>query len=220
VVLLDREENFRTRDSSPRQQQQENPMVAFMYGIKSLETKRQYPRRLKMFLDFLEFDGVSTIEEQAKIFLSLARANNQWAEEGFMRFVGFQLERVNAGKIAACTVSNYYKATKLFCEMNNLVLNWRRLRKGLPRGREVANDRAPTTDEVQKLIEFPDRRIKPIVYTMISSGFRIGAWDYLKWKHVKPIENKNGEIIAARLTVYAGDSEEYYPLSPPRPTVH
>ena len=78
-------------------------------------------------------------------------------------------------------------------------MNWRRLRKRLPRGREVANDRAPTSDEVQKLIEFP------IVYTMISSGFRIGAWDFLKWKHVKPIENENGEAIAARLTVYAGE---------------
>jgi hypothetical protein len=52
--------------------------------------------------------------------------------------------------------------------MNYLVLNWRRLRKGLPKGREVANDRAPTTEELHKLIEFPDRRITHIAYNMIS----------------------------------------------------
>ena len=45
---------------------------------------------------------------------------------------------------------------------------------------------------------------------MVSSGIRIGAWDYLQWKHVSPITNDNGEIIAARLLVYAGDPEEHY----------
>jgi hypothetical protein len=38
----------------------------------------------------------------------------------------------------------------------------------------------------QKLVEYPDRRIKPIVYTMVSAGIRIGAWEYLRWKHVIP----------------------------------
>jgi hypothetical protein len=45
---------------------------------------------------------------------------------------------------------------------------------------------------------------------MVSSGIRLGAWDYLKWKHVKPISNDEGKIVAARLEVYAGDVEEYY----------
>jgi hypothetical protein len=191
-------------------------MVAFMYGIKSPETKRQYPRRLKMFLDFLDLGTDIPLEEQSNIFLSKALDNIQWAEQSFMRFVGFQLERVKTGEIAGCTISNYYKATKLFCEMNNLALNWRRLRRGLPKGREVANDRAPTAEEILKLVEFPDRRIKPIVYTMISSAFRVGAWDFLKWKHIDPINNDKGEVIAARLTVYAGDSEEYYSFITPQ----
>ena len=34
---------------------------------------------------------------------------------------------------------------------------------------------------------------------MVSSGIRIGAWDYLQWKHVSPITNDKGEIVAARL---------------------
>ena len=51
---------------------------------------------------------------------------------------------------------------------------------------------------------------------MISSGFRIGAWDFLKWKHVRPIENEKGEVIAARLTVYGGEAEEYYSFTTPQ----
>ena len=69
--------------------------------------------------------------------------------------------------------------------------------------------RAPTIKEVRKVCEYPDRRIKPIIYTMTSSGIRIGAFDYLQWKDVQPIDI-DGEIIAAKLIVYSGDSEEYY----------
>jgi hypothetical protein len=45
---------------------------------------------------------------------------------------------------------------------------------------------------------------------MVSSGIRLGAWDFLRWKHVEPTSSKDGEIIAAKLSVYAGDTEEYY----------
>jgi hypothetical protein len=60
-----------------------------------------------------------------------------------------------------------------------------------------------------------DRRIKPIVYTMISSGIRIGAWDFLKWKHVKPFHNEKGAVVAAKLIVYAKETDEYYSFITP-----
>lgn len=63
-------------------------------------------------------------------------------------------------------------------------------------------------------MEYPDRRIKAIVYTMASSGIRVGAWDYLQWGHVRPIE-KDGEIIAAKMIVYAGEDEEYFTFLSP-----
>jgi uncharacterized membrane protein YdjX (TVP38/TMEM64 family) len=34
---------------------------------------------------------------------------------------------------------------------------------------------------------------------MASGGFRLGAWGYLCWKHVSPITNEKGEVIAAKL---------------------
>ena len=46
---------------------------------------------------------------------------------------------------------------------------------------------------------------------MVSAGFRIGSWDYLKWKHITPLKNEeNGEIIGAKMVIYAGEPEEYY----------
>lgn len=47
---------------------------------------------------------------------------------------------------------------------------------------------------------------------MLSSGIRLGAWDYLEWKHVTPVmnEEKSSEVIAAKILVYAGENEQYY----------
>lgn len=45
---------------------------------------------------------------------------------------------------------------------------------------------------------------------MASSGIRLGAWDYLKWKHIIPLHSKSGKLLAARIIVYAGESDEYY----------
>jgi hypothetical protein len=43
---------------------------------------------------------------------------------------------------------------------------------------------------------------------MVSSGIRVGAWDYLLWGNIRPIE-ENGKIIAARMVVYSGADDSY-----------
>jgi hypothetical protein len=69
-------------------------------------------------------------------------------------------------------------------------------------------------DEIRKVTEYPDRRIKPIVYTMVSSGIRVGAWDYLKWSDIVPVIRR-GRLIAAKIIVYAGEDDQYFSLITP-----
>ncbi len=49
---------------------------------------------------------------------------------------------------------------------------------------------------------------------MASSRIRVGAWDFLKWKHIILIE-RIGQIIAAKLIVYAGEEDEYFTFITP-----
>jgi hypothetical protein len=192
----------------------EDPLYAFMHALKSSEARRQYPKRLKMLFDYLKLSGL--IEEQAKEFLDKTRQKGiHWAQDRIMVFLDFHKERVRRKDLAAGTLKNYYRAAKLFCEMNDLTLNWKRITKGLPRAKNSSNDRAPTVEEIRKLVEYPDRRIKAIVYAMASGGFRLGAWDYLQWKNVVPITNDKGEIISAKLLIYADEPEEYYTFITP-----
>jgi integrase len=180
--------------SLTQEYEQYDPMVSFTYGLKSAESRRQYPRRFKVFLDFLNLKG--DLSNQAKEFWLTAKDNPRWAEENLMKFITAQNERADTGEISPSTVPNYYKSTKLFCEMNEISLNWKKIAKGLPRVRDAANDRAPTIQEIQKLVQYPDRRIKPIVFLMASSGIRIGVFDSLQWKHISPIYSQTNRQIS------------------------
>ena len=203
-----------TNEQQAHHKNKKDPMTVFIYALKAPESRRQYPRRLKIFLDYLRLEG--NLKEQAEQFYLTAISNRAWVEESLMAFIAYEKERSKNGEISDSTIPNYYRATKLFCEMNDITLNWKKIARGLPRAGKAANDRAPTIAEIKKLVEYPDRRIKAIVYTMVSSGIRIGAWDYLKWKHITPVvREENNEVIAAKLIVYAGDSEEYYTFITP-----
>jgi integrase len=145
----------------------QSPLYSFMYALKSSEARRQYPKRLKMLFDYLKLQG--SLEEQAKHFSDYTEKKGiQWTQDSIMIFLDFHKERVRKKELAAGTLKNYYRAAKLFCEMNDLTINWKRISKGLPRAKNSSNDRAPTIEEIRKLIEYPDRRIRPIVYAMAS----------------------------------------------------
>ena len=62
-------------------------------------------------------------------------------------------------RVAESTLRNYYKPIKLFCEMNDIVLSWKKISKGLPRARSASTDRAPTIEEIRTILNYPDRRI-------------------------------------------------------------
>ena len=140
-----------------------------MLALRAPESQRQYPGRFKVFLDYLGLKG--SIEEQAKLFFKKAKNDSKWFHESLMNFILYQKERVKRKEISEGTIGNYYKAVKLFYDMNfdQPIINWKKIARGLPRARKFALDRIPSTEEIRKLCEYPDRRIKPIVYTMVSS---------------------------------------------------
>lgn len=183
------------------------PMELFLYGIRSPVTKERYLHRLGNFFDYLELPGSQS--EQAKILMAQIMQNGPtWITAKLMTYLQYHKERSERGEISESTIRNYYKPIKLFFEMNEIAIPWKKITRGLPRGRKFASDRAPTIEEIQKIIEYPDRRIRAIIFTMCSSGIRLGAWDYLKWKDIIPIQ-QDGKIIAAKIIVYSGDKEQY-----------
>lgn len=128
-------------------------------------------------------------------------------------FIQFQKQRVAKKEIKSGTLRNHQKTIKSFCETTDILIPWKKITKGLPKGKRSSDDRAPTLEEVKLICNYPDRRILSIVSVMTSSGIRVGAWDYLKWGHITPIMDKNDggkTILAAKLRVYVDEDDEYF----------
>ena len=182
----------------------------YLFALKSPLTREKYQGRIEKFFDFIKLEG-ATIEEKSLNFIQKsASEGNQWVFSNVLKFMMYQIDRVNQKEIVGSTVQNYVKSIKLFCDMADINIQWKKITRGLPKGKSYADDRIPTDEEIQKLLKYPDRRIKAIVYTMTSSGIRLGAWDYLRWGNIKPIEKEKMGIIAAKMIVYEAEDEEYF----------
>jgi integrase len=172
---------------------------------------------LKLFFDFIGLEGAD-LEEQGQAFLDYASQERGWPSQQIMMYLDNQKQRVLRKEISPGTLKTLWTPIKTFCDAYDDLppINWKRISKSMPKFKPYSSDRIPTIEEIRKLCEYPDRRIKAIIYTMASSGIRIGAWDYLKWRHVTPLKDeKTGEVKAAKLLVYAGEPEEYFSFITP-----
>ena len=194
--------------------EESNAYSLFIYVVRSQITRDYYLMRLRIFLNYISLLPRGTMKERCNLLASKGKKNPSWAFSCIVRFLQYQKERVEREEITGATLRNFVKAIKLFCEMSDIPVSWKKISRGLPKTRRYADDRAPTIEEIWKISEYPDRRIKGILYTMASSGIRLGAWDYIRWKHIEPIK-RDGKVVAAKIVVYAGDDEEYFSFITP-----
>lgn len=170
-------------------------------AFKTEETQDNYLIKLRMFLEFCSLEPDD--------FVKLVRKNPRKAEDLVTSYI---LKR--KGKVSGSTIHNFRMALKLLLSMNDCdKLNWVRIGKIMPPVRKHGSDRAPTADELKKILDNCDLRMKCIVLLLLSSGVRIGAFDWLKWRDVEPV--KFGKYEFAKLTIYRGENEEYYTFISP-----
>ncbi len=185
----------------------EEPLTQFLDGVPNPTTRDHYQRFLGYFFKFLELEGDS-LEINAKILAKRAKEDQDWASAYITKFIRFQKERAEKREISVSSIANYYKPIKAFCEMNDITINWEKIKRTIPKNKRRSTDRIPTIDEIKQLLNYPDRRLKAAILVMMSSGIRLGAWEYLRWGDITPII-KDDKVIAAKMIVYRGDQAEY-----------
>jgi hypothetical protein len=147
--------------------EESNAYSLFVYAVRSQVTRDYYLRRLRIFFNHIGLLPGGTMKERCNLFASKGKKNPGWIFSCIVRFLQYQKERVEREEITGATLRNFVKAMKLFCEMSDIPVSWIKISRGLPKTRRYTDDRAPTIEEIQKISEYPDRRIKGIVYTMV-----------------------------------------------------
>ena len=121
-------------------------MVIVYLCYESTNDKDRYKTRVAKFFDFIGLvkEG-QTVEDKARIFANRGKEDINWAFSSVLRFIHFQKERVDRKEITGATVRNYAKSIKLFCDMADIPIPWKKITRGLPRGKKYADDRIPDT---------------------------------------------------------------------------
>lgn len=116
----------------------------FRAAIKSQATRDPYERRLIGFLK--KMDTASPDD-----FVEFATNNPALAERKILAFLSSERTRADRGEISAGTINNWVKAARLLLEMIDVQLNWKKIRRVLPKARRYALDKVPTMDELREI---------------------------------------------------------------------
>ncbi|QLH11285.1 hypothetical protein [Nitrosarchaeum sp. AC2] len=113
----------------------DDPLMLFQDALPNRLTRDRYEHRLDLFFKFLEIDGDSP-EIRAENFTKKA-VDPKWTTSVILKYIRMHKERAEKKEISTATLPNYYKPIKLFCEMNDVALNWKKITRGIPKAKNM-----------------------------------------------------------------------------------
>ena len=150
----------------------------FRQSIKSEHTRRCYDYYLKKYgEDKLSITDPKIVENQ---------------------IINFILDQKQQGK-KFYAISNYVNCVISFYKINDVLVNTKKITRFMPERRRAKTDRSYTHNEIGKMLEIADERMRSVILVLASSGMRIGALPLIRLRNLK--DN--------RMTVYETFGEEY-----------
>lgn len=168
----------------------------FENSIKSDYSRKQYKYQLDRFVTYYklkDYDSILKIEpKQLQIMM-----------EDYVLYL--------RTKLSPNSFDAPIAALQLFLELNDLMLNFKKIRNLLPARVKKSGERGYPTKEIQQMLEFSsDKRTKAVIHFIAASGIRVGAFDGLKLNHL--VEMPMG---CKAILVYEGTTEEYWTFLTP-----
>ena len=170
----------------------------FINSIKSKTTRYIYSNVLTNYLN----DNKITIET----LVNLPVKDN---EQLLINY----LEKLKSNDKSYSFLNLTFSGLKHFYVMNDIRINKEKISKFLGESGRKHSDRAYTHEEIKKILDVADLRMKIIVLLMASTGMRIGAIPDLKLKHLEEITKDKEKIY--KIIVYGKSKEEYYTFCSP-----
>jgi integrase len=85
------------------------------------------------------------------------------------------LSQLKKEGVSRGTAVGYLSAYKLFFDVNGYTLNGKRLARSLPPKQKLSKDRGYTREEIARMLQGADERLRALILLLASTGMRIGA---------------------------------------------
>ena len=174
------------------QQQGSDAERLFINSIKSEATKHVYLIYLQKYLKFVNCKTINDLIAEYKDAKDIER-----------KIIDFIIQLKEEGKNYQ-SISNYLTPVISFYRINDIMINSKKLNKFMPAKTRVKKNRGYTHEEIQKLLDIADERMRAVILLLVSCGCRVGAIPTL---HVRDIE-KSGDVY--KITIYENEEEEYF----------
>jgi integrase len=129
--------------------------------------------------------------------------------------------RIKNNELKTATTQIMMPPIRLLREMNDIILNWKKISRLLPRVEKNARDEAYTREQIKKMLEYSDLRTRIPILFMASSGMRLGGFCGLTDGCITPLyDEQSSKLLAAHVVVYKGPDQYDTFISPEAWTVY
>ena len=95
-----------------------------------------------------------------------------------------------------------------FYQLNDIILNRKKVSRYLGEYKRVVRDQAYTTEQIQTALQNADHRMRMIILLLASTGCRVGSLPGLTLGNLTKLSEPNYGLY--RITFYEGTNNEYY----------
>jgi len=126
-------------------------------------------------------------------------------EDNVIQFV-ISLKKQGKGFSA---IHNYVSAIAKFYRTKRVYLNTKHINEYLPEFKKSKKDRPYTHEEIHKLLDVADMRMRAIILLLASTGMRIGAIPGLRLRNIEKVSQFELDTHIYKITVYENTNDEY-----------
>jgi len=175
----------------------------FEQSVNSPITRKSYRERLDTFMEFCEISDYEI----------LVNTDPKQLQTHLENYVMYLKRKHEKGDFRARSFAAYLAAIEAFFVQNDINLNFKKVRKWIPKYEKLTGEEPYTNEDIKKMLSFANTRWKAIIHLFASTGARPDAVFEIKRKHLKPMG-----VGCTVVTFYQNDSEEYFGFLTPEAT--
>ena len=173
----------------------------FIEGLKSAVTKAAYTFALQKYMKYLKIDNPDDLLKY--------QANPKFIQNQIIDYLIYLKNPPSSLRYA--TRSQYLAAIMTFYELNEVALNKRKIYRYLGEEEKPIENRAYTTEEIARMMEVCDERVKALILFLASTGVRIRAIVDLKLEDLASVPN----FDLYQVKVYSDSKQSYFTFTTP-----